>query len=264
MPRPMQERSHALHDRIRRAAAHAERCGALVPLATAVAEVVEDGERFEVRVLERLPHKDAVRRTQDREGHDPFLPHDPDLFVADVSATHFCLLNKYPILDDHVLLVTRAFAPQTDPLDADDFAALAWCLAQQDGVGFYNAGPEAGASQPHKHLQFVPGDRWRPVRNLGVASGELAVPAPTDPEALLAAYRRLRGELGFERRERPYNLLLTRQWMLLVPRTRAECEGIPVNALAFAGAMLARDRAQLARLRELGPRAVLRAVCEAA
>jgi hypothetical protein len=39
-----------------------------------------------------------------------------------------------------------------------------------------------------------------------------------------------------------YNLLLTRQWMLLVPR-RHECfAGISLNALAFAGALLTRDR----------------------
>ena len=29
-------------------------------------------------------------------------------------------------------------------------------LAEFDGLGFYNGGETAGASQPHKHLQIVP------------------------------------------------------------------------------------------------------------
>lgn len=54
-----------------------------------------------------------------------------------------------------------------------------------------------------------------------------------------------------------YNLLLTRQWMLLVPR-RDECfAGISLNALAFAGALLTRDRQDLEALRQSGPMAAL-------
>ena len=38
---------------------------------------------------------------------------------------HRLLLNKFPVVDDHALLVTRDVEPQTDPLNADDLAA-AW------------------------------------------------------------------------------------------------------------------------------------------
>jgi ATP adenylyltransferase len=58
----------------------------------------------------------------------------------------------------------------------------------------------------------------------------------------------------------PYNLLVTRDWLLLVPRCREEFAGISINALGFAGSLFVKDREQLATLRSRGPMAVLRAV----
>jgi ATP adenylyltransferase/5',5'''-P-1,P-4-tetraphosphate phosphorylase II len=51
-----------------------------------------------------------------------------------------------------------------------------------------------------------------------------------------------------KRQSMPYNFLLTRRWMLLVPRTRECFEDISLNALAFAGSLFVRDQAQYARL----------------
>ena len=51
----------------------------------------------------------------------------------------------------------------------------------------------------------------------------------------------------------PYNLLLTRRWMLLVPRSQEFVVGASVNALGFAGALLVRDEEQKRRLLEIGP-----------
>ena len=38
----------------------------------------------------------------------------------------------------------------------------------------------------------------------------------------------------------PYDLLVTRSWMLLVPRTREAVDGIQLNSLGYAGAFLAK------------------------
>jgi ATP adenylyltransferase len=59
---------------------------------------------------------------------------------------------------------------------------------------------------------------------------------------------------------RPFNLLVTRDWMMRVPRAHADLDGIPVNALGFAGALLAKNRDQLEIVRRRGPLAVLRHV----
>jgi len=51
----------------------------------------------------------------------------------------------------------------------------------------------------------------------------------------------------------PYNLVVTREWMLMVPRVHEFCRSVSLNSLAFAGALLVRDESQLEQLRELGP-----------
>ena len=58
----------------------------------------------------------------------------------------------------------------------------------------------------------------------------------------------------------PYNLLATRRWLLLVPRSEEYFEGISINALGFAGALLVKDTTQLAVLRSHGPMTALRHV----
>jgi ATP adenylyltransferase len=58
------------------------------------------------------------------------------------------------------------------------------------------------------------------------------------------------GTKGDTMRPRPYNLLVTREWMFLVPRS-TECFGdISVNALGFAGGFLVRDEEQFNLLKK--------------
>jgi len=62
----------------------------------------------------------------------------------------------------------------------------------------------------------------------------------------------------------PYNLLATRQWIFLVPRSTECAEGISVNALGFAGGLLVKDERQLNLLKTCGPMTVLQrvAICQ--
>jgi hypothetical protein len=41
-----------------------------------------------------------------------------------VDGDHVMLLNKFPLLRQHLLIVTRAFRPQAAPMDADNVGAL--------------------------------------------------------------------------------------------------------------------------------------------
>jgi ATP adenylyltransferase len=252
--------------------------GALQPIATRI-ELVPDGRvAFAVRVLGGADQKRRAARAQRKSGTNPFADPDPALVVGDVSDTHLCLLNRFPVLDDHLLLVTRRYADQEAPLDAGDFEALFACLDRGTGgaLGFYNAGPVAGASQPHKHLQVVrlplaEGTAPVPIepllrdavpaRGVGVAQrlpfAHALARTPGGADAALALYGELLEAVGAPR---AYNLLVTRDWTLLVPRVRSGWEGIEVNALGFAGAVLVRDDAALARLRRLGPLTLLRGV----
>ena len=42
--------------------------------------------------------------------------YEVDLFVADISPTHVCILNKFNVVDYHLLIITRAFESQENLL----------------------------------------------------------------------------------------------------------------------------------------------------
>jgi ATP adenylyltransferase len=249
--------------------------GALQPALSDCVVVPEAGVEFVIRLIPPQDRKQAATRA----GGDPLGDYDPDLFLGDVSPEHYLLLNKFPLREGHVLLVARRFEPQEALLTVQDFASLSLCMLQLGGLAFHNGGAEAGASQRRKHMQLVP---------LPLAS-EVAAPVPieplleggrlpfrhafgrlskADPAELHALYRKLLQECaipsrvseGQEIQAAPYNLLMTARWMLIVPRSRAQFESLPLNALGFAGSLFARTREQLELIRSHGPLNVLRAV----
>ena len=258
---------------VKEAVARASASGSLAPIITETTVVSDAGVDFVVRAASSLAAKAKAPTAATRA--DPLGEYEPDLFVADLPPAHYVLLNKYPVMAGHLLIVTRDFEPQERLLGRADLAALASMLARMDGLGFYNAGGAAGASQGRKHLQFVP---------LPLAP-EMAMPVPLEPviersalpfrhafsplgaiEALHDTYRKLLERCAItavgadERQSAPYNLLLTRHWMLLVPRSRERYGSISVNALGFAGSLFVREHAELELVRRVGPMNILRAV----
>ena len=277
----------SLWQRIQQRTAHALETGALKPIPTECELVPDAGVDFQVRIAPNLSEKiQEVREQQEREAAgesaDPFAAPEPDLLVGNLSATHFGLLNKFPILEHHLLLVTHAYEDQQAPLNEADFQAVHRALTEVDGLAFYNAGDTAGASQGHKHLQMIPlplsTEQSRPPVEALLRPSRLAAHADSSPDlpfphaacrlefastsgtTLLARYDALREFLGLTAGERPYNLLLTRDWMMLVPRTKKWFDGVTINALGFAGGFLVRDRGDLAHLRQTGPMRVLQGV----
>jgi ATP adenylyltransferase len=274
---------------------HALDRGALQPIDTRYEFVEQGGMRFLVRILANLTRKekaDLVQQAQQQAGKpaNPFLPYDPDLFVANLSATHLCLLNKYNVVDHHILIVTRAFEDQDTWLTLADFEALATCMTDIDGLAFYNGGRRAGASQRHKHLQLVPpplcpdrsplpldtviaaigsmveagGPVRSPILSFHHAILPLTEQAAPSGKTLLEAYRALLTHLGADWHQPPetlpYNLLVTRRWMMAVARQQDHYQSIPVNSLGFAGSLLVKNLEQLELLKALGPMTVLEQV----
>ena len=94
---------------------------------------------------------------------DPFRPTDESLTIGDVEPYHKILLNKFMVIPEHLLIVTKEFEPQTDHLTLGDFQSIVSTFNQlhtekdqDDYICFYNRGLYSGASQPHKHVQIVP------------------------------------------------------------------------------------------------------------
>jgi len=270
--------------------------GALLPIPTGFEFVDDGGVRFFVRVLANLKRKSDQRSAQQRSAAagrpvNPFLPYEEALFVADVSETHVAILNKFNVVDQHLLIVTREFEEQRSLLTPRDFAAWWRCMSEYESLGFYNGGTEAGASQPHKHLQLVPlplAPQGPPVpiapllSEVRVTAGSGTIPgfdfvhsfarlgaAADENGAAREAFERyveLLGRVGLrppsgrgaDLQSGPYCLLATRAWLLLVPRSREFFGSISINALGFAGALLVRSEEDLRALRAAGPFTALR------
>ena len=100
--------------------------------------------------------------TPQQKKPDPFEDPSSDLLVESVPAdnpTHNVVLNKYPVIPQHFILATKEYKEQTDKLEAQDLAVTYACLQgweQGRLFAFFNSGEHSGASQGHRHIQFLP------------------------------------------------------------------------------------------------------------
>lgn len=253
---------------------------------------------FQVRVLEKIREKDKATLEQAPD-FNPFLPPEPQLTVCNVNPHHICVLNKFNVFDNHLLLVTKEFQVQTRRLDLDDIAALCTLMAERQFLAFYNGGPEAGASQKHKHLQLIPipyessdAEPKVPIEDiLTPQDGFIQQSLPfvhrmhwfqteedqseddyasqwQNPSLVHAAYMSLMQDLDRFHEDdpettKPYNFIMTRRWMMVVPRSRDRLNGVECNGIAFTGAMLVRSREHVDWLKNTGIFNVMGELCNA-
>ena len=267
--------------------------GALVPIPTSFETFVDDGIPFQIRLLTHLNKKakkaiQVASKEVPRPAFNPFLPFDKELFVADLSESHAVVLNKYNVLPNHMLLITRTFHSQLDDLDLSNFQAACTGLSEVDGLIFFNGGEAAGASQPHKHLQLLPLEEplaiantvdealnqaeKTPVKSFPFAHGlrrvawdidsieEIASSAYQDYLELLSEIKHKAAWQESTEKHFPYNLLMTRHWLLLIPRRVEFYEGVSVNSMGFAGGFLAKNQEQVENIKTIGPLNILRHV----
>lgn len=235
-------------------------------------------------------------RVQDQEKKgpefNPFLPYDKQAFVKELGTgdgvapedRHVLLFNKFCLVPNHLLVITKEYEKQEAPVRASTFAAIADVIEELDEAPavdwlcFFNCGKASSASQHHKHLQLLPMVEARaPVEDAlpaGLPAGQIgAVPAfgsfrhgfvwlENNSEASGVQWKRqydaLMGRLG---NPEAYNLLFTRRWMMVVPRRAAACsDGLSFNSLAYAGLIMVKSEAELEHFKTRigGPIAVLR------
>lgn len=271
--------------------------GALRSIPTECEAIEQAGIRFLVRTSFNLQRKDEYKKQQERKTKttgnfvNPFLPYEKALFVADISETHLCLLNKFNVVDRHLLIVTREFEHQETWLTLQDFAAMWTGLQEIDGLAFYNGGTRAGASQPHKHLQLtpfplvpegenlpisplIPTVQWQDnigtIPHFSFRHALIRFPFESDLESkekakiTLDLYQYLLNRVGIlhqgeERGKQSgaYNLLVTREWLLIIARSQAEFQSIGINSLGFAGTFFVRSLEELNLLKKLTPLKIL-------
>lgn len=271
--------------------AQARASGALLPIAAEQTEIHEQGLAFVVRWISTLSAKDSAKAAMPGGPRDPdfnpFLSPDPELTVGPVGEQHVIILNKFPVCDRHLVLARREFAEQLAPLTVQDFAALAVIMSESGGLGFYNGGVQAGASQRHKHVQWIPTAKGNAnlrflalglpgglpehavavhprlplkhvfVRVQGSQGAQVGALAASLHQALGLACRTLGLEPEANGLMPPFNMLIDNGWMLVVPRSREHAHEVSVNALSYGGTLYVRYPEQVEAIRQAGPLAVL-------
>lgn len=267
----------------------ASRSGAAFKTQTQV-EVLTDPESnlsFVLRISESLQQKPKSEPLPTHNPpppkRNPFLPYDEALWVSHLSESHTMLLNKFNLLDRHVLIVTREFESQEDPLNSRDISATKDVLQSmpQGGVAFFNCGPLSGASQPHKHTQIVPlplsdslslpldelyktsvQNQASLLKDLPFLAFGVGLDGTEGIQRLLRDYqdllekakRRLGDDFG------SYNLIWTKNWMILIPRSQAGSGPCNLNSLGFAGTIFVKSKEESEYVKNIGPMKILKHV----
>lgn len=204
--------------------------------------------------------------TQPAKGKDPFTDPEEGFVVSNVGSTHILQFNKFCIFRPQFILHTKQFAHQTEDLDLADFTAGLDVLGQlkEPWVLFYNCGLRAGSSQGHKHMQLIPKPKKkafvlfpdqmkdalskrapsRPPQQLHVPYDCLVAPVQdcTTAEKAYATYcnmledlRQLKKVESEGKVSGAHNMIMTSDWMCVIPRQSRGENGIYTNAMGMLG-----------------------------
>lgn len=253
----------------------------LVPIASKAFYFESEGYRCFGHTLSDNIRKKPVAHFSDtpKAVRNPFLPYEKAMYVSEAGDDHVCILNKFPVITPHLLICTRQYAQQNQLLDLSDFTA--WLMAfrfepnvtslpneshdADDVLGFFNGGVMAGSSQPHRHMQVV---KSQIPFEQAIANGELPFPhqlsliSELNPNKIHQGYLEMMSELHLLPEHdngicKPYNLLLTKRWMLIVPRSVNQVGGMYANGINFSGRFVVKNEAQLQWLKQNGVLAFL-------
>ena len=238
---------------------------------------IYDGDDFVIRELDISKFKkDKVIGPK----INPFKPWEKNLDIDSVGKNHHLILNKYPVQLGHLLLITNTWKSQSGWLERSDWEAIKAVNNDTTGLWFFNSGPLAGASQPHRHFQLLrrdineincPREKWflnfsksnnldkRFLNNIFLKKFKSTL----SNENIYETYLELseRSGIGSPKKDmtpkHPYNFLLTNKWIALIRRKTDNLYGISINALGYAGYLLITNRSKISYLRKYGPEDLL-------
>ena len=211
---------------------------------------------------------------------NPFKPWDNILEIDSIGNDHQIILNKYPVQLGHILLITNEWKEQNGWIDLKDWEAIKKVNKDTTGLWFFNSGPLAGASQPHRHIQLLrrgpselscPREEWiLNFSNVNYENKKFAeniiikkFSKSLNDENMHEIYIGLSNKLGLgnpkidKRPKFPYNLIFTNNWMVLIKRKTDNLFGVSINALGFAGYILVTGKSDITYLKKYGPEKLL-------
>ena len=160
---PNASKDQQLRQRIQEAEINARKLGVIHTIEnTAETFTASDGTRFQVRVATALQSKPLNCGPKEDRAKSPFLrPIENGILICALSETHNLLFNKFNVMKNHVLICTKYFESQEEPLTQIDLDAVQQVLSafesdvgdEKGSLAFFNCGKNSGFSQPHKHVQ---------------------------------------------------------------------------------------------------------------
>lgn len=206
---------------------------------------------------------------------------------------HVIAVNKFCYARPSLMLVTAdGHRRQHEPLDESDLRAARDALAptsEGDYMVFYNGGKDAGCSRMHKHMQLMPLPRESFAAFLDEEEGHRGEPPvpfewahhrhkhdlkDLSVESLVRTYNDLlqtstkawRKSVSLETREAntekhgagcPHNFILTKRWMMVIPRRQAAVGQAATNAPGMLGYISVATQEDINNWIRLGARATL-------
>ena len=259
--------------------------GALIPLNTIKYETKDISCDFELRFLTSPLPNYLIEYGPKR---NPFIPWDSRLEIKPIRDKHTLILNKYPVQLGHLLLITNSWQAQNGWLHKDDFEAIVNVDNDTSGLWFFNSSKAAGASQPHRHFQLLPRHtnelvcpryEWflsllnkKKYHSSKISHCITIKPRRKNKESnaedLFNSYISMINDMNMGKIDtikkplKPYNLLLTSEWIALITRETDKSNGFSINALGFAGYFLGTKQANVDMLLNFGPEEILKNVIE--
>ena len=250
----------------------------LFPLKTIdITKNLYQGNDFVIRELDINKFK---KNTLIGPKNNPFKPWDKILEIDSIGNYHQLILNKYPVQIGHILLITNEWKEQNGWMDIKDWEAIKKVNNDTTGLWFFNSGPLAGASQPHRHIQLLrrnpselscPREKWiLNFNNVNYKNEKFSkniiikkFSKSLSEENIYQIYKDLSNRLGLgdpkidKKPKYPYNLIFTDSWMVLIKRKIDNLHGISINALGFAGYILVTGKSNINYLKKHGPEKLL-------
>ncbi|PGH20811.1 hypothetical protein AJ80_03438 [Polytolypa hystricis UAMH7299] len=183
----------------------------------------------------------------------PFARDPPEFVLDRVGPKHTLRFNKFCVVRPQFVLHTNEFEPQIDPLSAADLSAAWNVLSRLETpyIVIYNGGMQGGWSLPHRHVQLLPrppkeehdlypdiyGIQDGIIPNIPFKHAARILPSSISDDELFSVYNELLAATGVDETiEYSHNLVLVRDWMLVIPRSCASQEGVKVvNAASMVG-----------------------------
>ena len=256
----------------------------ILPFETKLEKYKENNVTYELRSLVGKP---KIQKIKYGPKLNPFCPWEKELEILPVNKDHVLILNKYPVEPGHMLLITKQWAPQNGWLVKKDWEALSETEKNIKGLWFFNNSPNAGASQPHRHLQilrrndynnFLPRQKWFE----SISHSQISLNSKIGKSCFVYPRKYYKKKASATELENlyiklckklyigdplinsmpivSYNLLITNKWISLIRRSQESYKGFSINALGFAGYFLVSENSDIEWLKRNNIETLLEAV----